>query len=215
RERGRRHGDDRRASSRLISVGSSSDRLYGELWAEDESALDAELARSLEPRATTMLYDELGRLGMEPGDLVLDAGARDAVHAIELVRRYSCRAIAVDPVALHVERARERVTGAGLADRIEVVQAALESLPLDDAWVGSVWCRHVLNHVELGRALRELARVLRPGGSMLVYQTFAEPSLEPAEARRLFAAAASVPENMAPAFFEATAREAGFEVVSG
>jgi ubiquinone/menaquinone biosynthesis C-methylase UbiE len=193
----------------------TSDRLYGELWAEDASAVDAELGRSLGPRPTTMLYDEAARLGVRPGDLVLDAGARDAVHAIELMRRLGCRAVAVDPVPLHVERARDRVAEAGLADRIEIVQAALESLPLDDASVDWVWCRDVLNHVELPAALRELARVLRPGGSMLVYQTFAEPSCEPEEARRLFAATACVPENMSPAFFEATAGEAGLEIVSG
>jgi ubiquinone/menaquinone biosynthesis C-methylase UbiE len=192
-----------------------SDRLYGELWAEDPSRLDEELGRTLEPRATTMLYDELARLGVRPGDLVLDAGARDAVHAIELVRRLDCRAIAVDPVPLHVERARKRVAEAGLDDRIEVVQATLEALPLDAASIDHVWCRDVLNHVDLSAALLELARVLRPGGSMLVYQTFAEPSCEPEEARRLLAATACVPENMSPAFFETTAREAGFEIVGG
>jgi sarcosine/dimethylglycine N-methyltransferase len=195
-------------------VGVSSNRLYGELWAEDPSGLDEELGRSLEPRATTMLYDEIAQLGVRPGEVVLDAGARDAVHSIELVRRLDCLAIAVDPVPLHVGRARERVSEAGLDDRIEVVQAVLESLPLDDASVDYVWCRDVLNHVRLAAALQELARVLSPGGSMLVYQTFAEPSCEPEEARRLFAAAACVPENMSPAFFEATARDAGFEMLT-
>jgi ubiquinone/menaquinone biosynthesis C-methylase UbiE len=192
----------------------SSDELYGELWMEDPSALQVELGRSLEPRATTMLYDEFTRLGVGPRDLILDAGARDAVHAIELVRRLGCRAIAVDPVPLHVARARERVAAAGLEDRIEVVQAGIESLPFQDASIDFVWCRDVLNHVELDRSLRELARVLRSGGSVLVYQTFAEQACEPEEARRLFAATASRAQNMSARFFETTAREAGFEVVS-
>jgi SAM-dependent methyltransferase len=195
---------------RRISVG----ELYGDLWAEDASPLDVELAHSLEPRGTAMLYDEFARLGAGPGHVVLEAGARDAVYAVELVRRFGCRVVAVDPVPLHVERARERVAAAGLEDPIDLVQAGLESLPLEDASVDLVWCRDVLNHVELGPSLRELARVLRPGGSVLVYQTFAEPACEPEEARRLFAAVASVPENMSPRFFETTAGEAGLEVVS-
>ncbi len=192
----------------------SSEELYGELWAEDLSALDVELGQSLSPRATTMLYDEFARLGVGPDHLVLDAGARDAVHAIELVRRLHCRAVAVDPVSLHVDRARERVAAAGLEDRIDVVQGGLESLPLGDASIDFVWCRDVLNHVRLAPSLRELVRVLRPGGSILVYQTFAEVACEPEEARRLFEATATVAENMSARFFEATAREAGFEVVS-
>lgn len=196
-------------------VGISSDELYGELWAEDTSALDLELGRSLEPRGTTMLYDEFARLGAGGESVVLDAGARDAVHAVELAQRLGCRVIAVDPVPLHVERARERVAAAELEDRIDVVQATLESLPLEDASIDVVWCRDVLNHVQLAPSLRELARVLRPNGSALVYQTFAEPACEPEEAQRLFAASASVVENMSAPFFEATATGAGFEIVGG
>jgi len=191
----------------------SSETLYGELWAEESSELERELGRSLEPRGTAMLYDEFARLGVGRDSVVLDVGARDAVHSIELVRRQGCRVIAVDPLPLHVERARARVAAAGLEDRIDVVQAAVESLPLEDAAIEFVWCRDVLNHVELGPCLREFARVLRAGGSVLVYQTFAEPTLELEEARRLFAASASVAENMSAPYFEATAGEAGFEVV--
>jgi ubiquinone/menaquinone biosynthesis C-methylase UbiE len=191
----------------------SSDELYGELWAEDPSELEAALGRSLAPRATTMLYDEFAGLGVGPENLVLDAGARDAVHAIELVQRLGCRVIAVDPVPLHFERARGRVATAGLEDRIEVVQAGIESLPLEDASVDYIWCRDVLNHVELDRSLREFARVLRPHGAVLVYQTFAEQACEPDEARRLFEATASVVQNMSAPFFETTASEAGFEIV--
>jgi SAM-dependent methyltransferase len=174
----------------------SSNELYGEIWAEDPSALKVELERSLAPRATTMLYDEFARLGVGPDDLVLDAGGRDAVHAIEIVRRLDCRAITIDPVPLHVDRARERVAAAGLEDRIDVLHAATESLPFEDASIDFVWCRDVLNHVQLDPFLREFARVLRSGGSVLVYQTFAETACEPEEARRLFAASASVAENV-------------------
>jgi len=191
----------------------SADKLYGELWAADQSALDAELAQSLEPRATTSLYDVFVELGVAPEHVILDAGARDAVHSIEIVRRTGCRAVAVDPIPLHVERARERVAAAGFEDRIQVAQAALEALPFDDVAFDYIWCRDVLNHVELDRAIHECKRVLRPGGSMLVYQTFATAACEPEEARRLFDATATKPENMAPAFFERSAREAGLEIV--
>jgi hypothetical protein len=62
--------------------------------------------------------------------------------------------------------------------------------------------------------LPECARVLRPGGSMLVYQTFATEALEPEEAKRFFAAAATRADSMSPSFFEDRALAAGFEIVS-
>ncbi len=190
----------------------SSDELYGAIWA-DEDAIDAELARSLDPRGTTSLYDAFGRLGVGPQHFVLDAGARDAVHSVELVRRFGCRVVAVDPVALHAERARARVAEAGLADRIEVAEGAIEALPFEDETFDHIWCRDVLNHVELRKGLPECHRVLRTGGSMLVYQTFATEACEPDEAERLFTATATRPENMSQEFFERNARDAGLDIV--
>jgi SAM-dependent methyltransferase len=210
----RRKAEHARGAGAQPSTSISSEELYGELWGRDSSPLEEELGRSLEPRSTTMLYDELARLGVGAESVVLDAGARDAVHSVELVRRLGCRVVAVDPVPLHAERARERVARTGLESRIDVVEAGIESLPLGDASIDVVWCRDVLNHVQLGPGLRELARVLRPGGSLLVYQTFAEPACEPEEARRLFAGAASLGESMSAPFFETTAAEAGFDVAS-
>ena len=193
----------------------SSEELYGELWAANESAVEAELKRSLNPENLDSLYDEFARLGVRAEHVVLDAGARDAAHSVRLARRFGCRVVAVDPIALHIERAQKRIADEGLSDHIDVSQAALESLPFDDESFDHIWCRDVLNHVELDRGLRECKRVLRPGGSMLIYQTFATEALEPKEAKRFFAAAATRGENMSPSFFVARARSAGLEIVRG
>ncbi len=191
----------------------SAAELYGELWAADHSALEAELKQSLHPSNLDSLYDEFARLGVGAEHVVLDAGARDASHSVKLVRRFGCRVVALDPVPLHVERARALIADEGLSRQIDVYHAALESVPFDDESFDYIWCRDVLNHVELEPGLAECARVLRPGGSMLVYQTFATDALEPEEAQRLFAAAASRAESMAPSVFEARARAAGLELV--
>jgi ubiquinone/menaquinone biosynthesis C-methylase UbiE len=189
------------------------EELYGELWAEDE-AFKAELGRSLAPRPAESLYDAFDALGVAAGDLVLDVGCRDAKHSIELVRRFGCRVIAADLVPRHLEMAREGVADEGVEDRVRVVEAAIESLPLDEASVDFVWCRDMLNHVRLPDALSECFRVLRSGGRMLVYQTFATDLCEPREARRLWSATAIVPENMSRLYFEQQAREAGFEIAA-
>jgi ubiquinone/menaquinone biosynthesis C-methylase UbiE len=160
-----------------------------EVWAGD-SELGEELSRSLEPRGVDWLFDAFRALGPKPGDVVLDAGARDAKHAIRLVSELGVRAVALDPLPLHCELARERIAEAGLSDEIDVVEGALEELPFDDASFDWIWCRDVLVHVDVEPGLKEAARVLRPGGALLAYVTLATESLEPRERAGLTAALA-------------------------
>jgi SAM-dependent methyltransferase len=187
------------------------EQLYGELWAE-ESPLDAELQRSLDPRGTDWLFSVFAELGPQPGQVVVDVGARDASHAIRLVRDHGLRAVAVDPVHHHFELARQAVAEAG-AD-VEVVEAAIEAMPLDDESADWIWCRDVLVHVDAERGFAECARILRPGGQLLAYVTCRTGALEPREARALFDASAIVPESTDPEALERHAATAGLTLVS-
>jgi len=187
--------------------------LYGELWAEG-SALELELERSLEPRGTEWLFETFAALGPTPGELVVDVGSRDAAHTIRLVREHGLRAIALDPVPLHAERARRALAEAGLEDAVEIMEAGIESMPLADGFADWIWCRDVLVHVDQDRGFAECARILRPGGRMLAYVTLATELLEPREAERLFEALAIVPEGVDSAGVERRAAAAGLKLVS-
>jgi ubiquinone/menaquinone biosynthesis C-methylase UbiE len=179
-----------------------------ELWA-DEAGLNEALARSLDPRGTDWLYDAFAALQPGAGELVADLGARDAKHSIELVRRLGVRAIALDPLPLHCADARAAIADAGLTDSVEVVEASIESMPLDDASVDWIWCRDVLVHVDADRGLAECARILRPGGSMLAYVTLATEKLEPLERAELVDAIAI--ETFDADVLERAAEAAGLE----
>lgn len=177
-----------------------------ELWAGD-AELRESLGRSLEPRGLDWLFDVFAALDPKPGDVVLDAGTRDASHAIRLSRDFALHAIALDPVPRHIEAARAAVAEAG-AD-VEVVQGELERLPLADDSVDWIWCRDVLVHVDVRRGLAECARVLRPEGAMVAYVTLATERLEPRERAELV-------DGSAIATFDAdvlerAAADAGFE----
>jgi SAM-dependent methyltransferase len=176
-----------------------------ELWAGDAELRDA-LRQSLEPRGTDWLFEQFAALGPRAGELVLDVGARDARHAIRLVREHGVRAVALDPLPRHVELAREAIAEAGLD--IDVVQASAEKLPFDDASVDWIWCRDVLGHVDAQRGLAEFARVLRPDGAVLAYVTLATERLEPRERAELADALAI--ETLDADALEAAARDAGF-----
>lgn len=180
-----------------------------ERWADDAELREA-LARSLEPRGTDWLFDLFAELAPQPGEVVLDAGARDASHAIRLVRDHGVRAVALDPVPHHGRLARDAVEEAGLGDAIEIVEASLESIPLADASVDWIWCRDVLVHVDAERGLAECSRVLRPGGQMLAYVTLATERLEPQEAAELVRALALTHDGFDAARLEDAAEKAGF-----
>jgi SAM-dependent methyltransferase len=194
-----------------MKVRTSVEQLYGEIWADD-APLDAELEPSLGPRGTDWLFQAFAELAPEPGQLVLDIGARDATHAIRLVRDHGLRAIAIDPVPHHIELARRAVAEAGVG--VGVVEAGIEAMPLEDGVADFIWCRDVLVHVDLERGFAESARVLRPGGRMIAYVTCATDLLEAHEAAGLFDALAIVPESTDPAGIERQAAAVGLSLVS-
>jgi len=188
------------------------DKLYGEIWADDSPALEAETEQSLNPRGTDWLFEAFEQLGPQPGQLVVDVGARDATHTIRLVRQHGLRAIALDPVELHVELARRAIAEAGV--EIDVVQAGIEAMPIGDDAADWIWCRDVLVHVDLEPGFAECARILRPGGQMLAYVTCSTDKLEPREASWLFDVLAIVPESTEPDVIEPRASDAGLSLVS-
>lgn len=190
----------------MVSV----EELY-ELWAED-SELAETLQLSLDPRGTDWLFALFAELGPGPGETLVDVGCRDGKHAIRLGREHRLRTVAVDPLRRHVELSRHEVEQAG-AD-VDVLQGAIESLPLPDASADWIWCRDVLVHTDARRGLAECARVLRPAGRMVAYMTLATELLEPRERELLVSAVALVSESLDAAHVEAAAAAAGLEQVA-
>ena len=188
--------------------------LYGDMGMSDEE-FEAKLGRSLDPRRPDMLYEAIGALGLSEGHYLLDVGCRDAAHTCELVRRYGCRAFGIDSVADNIRRAQKLIAEGGLTARVRAVEGRIEAVPADDQEFDFIWCRDMLNHVpDLRAGLAECTRVLKPGGQMLVYQTFATDLLEPGEAARLYATLAMVPANMSTVAFEAACHDVGLRIAA-
>lgn len=188
------------------------DGTYGKT-AVSEEAFEAVVNHSLQPRPATMLYDKMGALGLAPGSLVLDAGCRDARHTCELVARFGYRAVGVDLVAQNVVNAQQVIAERGMVGRVTAVQGDIQDLPLGNGRLTAVWCRDVLVHPpNLHQTLAEFARVLQPGGRLLIYVTLATDKLEPLEAAWLYETLVITPQNMSPAYLEAGLRQAGFVI---
>jgi SAM-dependent methyltransferase len=181
-----------------------------EIWSRD-SELRETLKQSLDPRGTEWLFELFASLEPRAGDVLVDVGCRDAKHAIRLVREHSLRAYALDPLPLHVERARAEADAAGV--ELTALEGRIEALPFADASIDWIWCRDVLVHADVRRGLAECARVLRTGGRMLTYVTLATDRLEPREAALLVDATALEHDSLGAAHVESAAADAGLEQV--
>ena len=76
------------------------------------------------------------------------------------------RVIAVDASAAMLQAAKKRLQG---IENVELRRGDLEALPIDDARLDAATLALVLHHLpEPWRALAEVARVLKPGGRLLI-----------------------------------------------
>ena len=107
---------------------------------------------------------------------VADIAAGTAAVSIELARAAPARTIVgVDQSAEMLAAGRARVEAAGLGDRIELREGNAESLPFVDAEFDALTFTYLLRYVDDPAAtLRELARVVRPGGTIAMLE-FAVP----------------------------------------
>jgi demethylmenaquinone methyltransferase / 2-methoxy-6-polyprenyl-1,4-benzoquinol methylase len=128
----------------------------------------------------------VSRIRAGPQDTVLDVATGTGAVAIELVRRTGCSVVGLDQSAEMLAEARHRVAAARLADRITLVEGTAERLPFDDASFDSLSFTYLLRYVgDPAATLRELARVVRPGGSLASLE-FGVPSGIPRAAWELY-----------------------------
>ena len=104
----------------------------------------------------------MSRVQAGPGDTVLDVATGTGAVARELIRQKGCRVVGADVTPEMLAEARRR-----LGDDLELVEASAESLPFADGSFDGLTFTYLLRYVaDPAATLRELARVVKPGGTI-------------------------------------------------
>lgn len=146
-------------------------------WFDDEDEA------SLQEAVHRMTLKVTGTLGLRPGEHLLDAGCGPGETAVLLARDVGARVTGITLSAFEIKRARERAAAQGVGDLVTFEYGDYTALSYPDESFDAVLALESLqNAPDLEQALRELYRVLRPGGRI----SFSDFSLESAaEPRRL------------------------------
>jgi SAM-dependent methyltransferase len=110
----------------------------------------------------------LEALGTTQVSRVLDVGCGAGQELLPFVRAGRVTAIGVDYAEEAGVAGRELFASIGLADRVKFLRGSAEALPCGSGIFDVVVCRLALPYTDNARALSEFARVLRPGGLLLL-----------------------------------------------
>jgi ubiquinone/menaquinone biosynthesis C-methylase UbiE len=108
---------------------------------------------------------------VQPGDIVLDVGCGTGTLALEAQRAVGSagRVYGIDPGEEQIARARAKAARRRLA--VEFRVGVIEQLPFPDAMFDVVCSTLMMHHLPSslkGQGLAEVARVLKPGGRLVI-----------------------------------------------
>ena len=111
------------------------------------------------------------RLGLQPGQRVLDAGCGIGGPMREIARFSGARVVGVNVNAYQLGRARVKNREARLDHLCELLEADFMHVPADDGSFDAVYAFEATCHAPDKTALfREFFRLLKPGGKVAIYE---------------------------------------------
>jgi ubiquinone/menaquinone biosynthesis C-methylase UbiE len=108
-------------------------------------------------------------LSLDSHSMVLELGCGSGGYAVHLAEKVQCRLIGVDINEAGIRNSRHLAEAKGLGSQVQFEQCdAAKELPFDANTFDAVFSNDVLCHIPgRGNLLKELFRVLKPGGRLL------------------------------------------------
>lgn len=126
-------------------------------------------------RAATL---ELARAaGLDATQHVLDVGSGVGGTSRCLAKEFGCRVTGIDLTDEYCRAAAMLSAKTGLSHLVDYRQGDATKLPFDDQAFDVVWTEHVaMNIPDKTRLYKEMHRILKPGGTLAIYDVLAGPS---------------------------------------
>jgi cyclopropane-fatty-acyl-phospholipid synthase len=168
--RGRKHTTkrDREAVRHHYDVGNEFFSLFLDESMTYSCAIFSRGAKSLAAAQDTKLELVCTKLGLQPGQRVLDVGCGWGSFVMHAAQRHGVGAVGITLSDNQAELARRRVADAGLSDRVEIrVQDYRELAGENFDAVASIGMVEHVGESQIDVYAEQLASMLRPGGRLL------------------------------------------------
>lgn len=156
----------------------------------------------------------IGFLELQPAEHVVDLGSGAGIDAFIAAKQVGPggRVIGIDMTPEMLERARRNAARGGF-DNVEFREGRLEALPVEAGTIDAITSNCVINLVpDKGQAFREAARVLKPGGRMVISDIVLDGRLPEAIEKDVYAYTGCVSGALLRDDYFGLLRAAGFEV---
>jgi len=158
------------AASRALSVTVVENDFVESVYEKLATVYDLTFGPALHPGRLVALEG----MGIQPGDRILEVGVGTGIN-VPLYPR-NCHVTGIDFSASMLEKARERVERKGLTN-VRLLEMDAANLSFPDNSFDIVYAPYVISVVcDPLRVVREMKRVCRPGGKLIVLNHFKSPN---------------------------------------
>jgi sterol 24-C-methyltransferase len=107
------------------------------------------------------------KLGLLPGQRILDAGCGRGVTACYIAGKFSVKVIGIDVLDFEIRSANVRAQKRNLSDKAEFRVMSFADVKYPDNYFDAIYTSETLSHApDVNHVLKEFYRVLKPGGKI-------------------------------------------------